>query len=219
MHNMGKTIGELHALLIEYEKGLPKKAATPQALAIQGGRIQKSNKKKQNAKGKEVGHWERNCHVYLVELMKKKKNAGTASTSGKMTRKPFLHRMKRAIDLLGLIHTDVYGLLRHVLRQGLWNCPTPQHNGMSKRRNRTLLDMVRSMMNLITLPLFFWDYALESATRILNMVLTKKVDKTPYKIWYGKVPNFYYLKVWGCEAHVKRDMLDKLQQDLLSVSL
>ncbi|GKF70705.1 retrotransposon protein, putative, ty1-copia subclass, partial [Tanacetum coccineum] len=51
---------------------------------------------------------------------------------------------------------------------------TPQHNGVSKRRNRTLLDMVRSMMNLTTLPLSFWDYTLESATRILNMVPTKK---------------------------------------------
>ncbi|GJY62136.1 hypothetical protein Tco_0462793 [Tanacetum coccineum] len=29
MNNMGKTIGELHAMLIEYEKGLPKKAETP----------------------------------------------------------------------------------------------------------------------------------------------------------------------------------------------
>ncbi|GKA05523.1 hypothetical protein Tco_0684643, partial [Tanacetum coccineum] len=38
------------------------------------------------------------------------------------------------------------------------------------------------------------DYALESATRILNMVPTKKVDKTPYKLWYGKVPNMSYLK-------------------------
>ncbi|GJV86581.1 retrotransposon protein, putative, ty1-copia subclass [Tanacetum coccineum] len=28
---------------------------------------------------------------------------------------------------------------------------TPQHNGVSERRNRTLLDMVRSMMNLTTL--------------------------------------------------------------------
>ncbi|GJX74795.1 retrotransposon protein, putative, ty1-copia subclass [Tanacetum coccineum] len=59
---------------------------------------------------------------------------------------------------------------------------TPQHNRVSERRNRTLLDMVRSMMNLTTLPLSFWDYALESATRILNMVPTKKVDKTPYEL-------------------------------------
>nr|GFC59459.1 putative retrotransposon Ty1-copia subclass protein [Tanacetum cinerariifolium] len=42
------------------------------------------------------------------------------------------------------------------------------------------LDMVRSMMNLSTLPLSFWDYALESTARIFNMVPTKKVDKTPY---------------------------------------
>nr|GEY28688.1 retrotransposon protein, putative, Ty1-copia subclass [Tanacetum cinerariifolium] len=89
---------------------------------------------------------------------------------------------------------------------------TPQHNGVSERRNRTLLNMVRSMMSLATLPLSFWDYALESAARILNMVPTKKVDKTPYEIWHGKVPNLSYLKVWGCEAHVKHHTPDKLQQ-------
>nr|GEW55774.1 hypothetical protein [Tanacetum cinerariifolium] len=54
-HNMGKMISELHALLIEYENGLPKKAATPHVMAIQGGRIQKANKKSLNAKGKGKG--------------------------------------------------------------------------------------------------------------------------------------------------------------------
>nr|GFB09836.1 hypothetical protein [Tanacetum cinerariifolium] len=58
---------------------------------------------------------------------------------------------------------------------------TPQHNGVSERRNRTILDMVRSMMSQTTLPKSFWDYALETATRILNMVPTKKVEKTPYE--------------------------------------
>nr|GEW53681.1 hypothetical protein [Tanacetum cinerariifolium] len=38
-------------------------------------------------------------------------------------------------------------------------------------------------------------YALESTVRILNMVLSKKVERTPYKIWHGRV--------WGCEALVK----------------
>ncbi|GKF18574.1 hypothetical protein Tco_0063492 [Tanacetum coccineum] len=45
------------------------------------------------------------------------------------------------------------------------------------------------MMNLTTLPLSFWDYALESATCILNMVLTKKADKTPYELWIPKGNN------------------------------
>ncbi|GJV26994.1 retrotransposon protein, putative, ty1-copia subclass [Tanacetum coccineum] len=74
---------------------------------------------------------------------------------------------------------------------------------------RTLLDMVRSMMSQTTLPKSFWDYALKSAARILNMVPTKKVDKTPYEIWHGHAPKFSYLKVWGYEELVKRDTLTK----------
>ncbi|GJR89778.1 retrotransposon protein, putative, ty1-copia subclass [Tanacetum coccineum] len=70
--------------------------------------------------------------------------------------------------------------------------------------------MLRSMKNLTTPPKSFWGYALETAARILNMVPTKKVDRTPYKIWHRKAPKLSYLRVWGCEAPVKRDTLDKL---------
>ncbi|GJR69511.1 retrotransposon protein, putative, ty1-copia subclass [Tanacetum coccineum] len=66
------------------------------------------------------------------------------------------------------------------------------------------------MMNLTTLPKSFWGYALETTARILNMVPTKKVDMTPYKIWHGKAPKLSYLRVWGCESLVKRDTPDKL---------
>nr|GEX88983.1 hypothetical protein [Tanacetum cinerariifolium] len=55
MRNIGKTIGELHALLIEYEKWLPKKTIIPQVMAVQDGRIQKANKKSINAKGNSKG--------------------------------------------------------------------------------------------------------------------------------------------------------------------
>ncbi|GKC48916.1 retrotransposon protein, putative, ty1-copia subclass [Tanacetum coccineum] len=53
------------------------------------------------------------------------------------------------------------------------------------------------------------DYALETAARILNMVPTKKVEKTSYEVWHAQAPNMSYLKVWGCEALVKRDTLTK----------
>nr|GEV82282.1 hypothetical protein [Tanacetum cinerariifolium] len=121
--------------------------------------------------------------------------------SGKMARKPYTHQVERAKDILGLIHTDD---IAH-------RTPpyTPQHNGVSERRNRTLLDMVRSMMSQTTLRKSFWDYALETAACILNMVLTKKVEKAPYEVWHGQAPKLSYLKVWGCEALVKQDTLTK----------
>ncbi|GJZ87038.1 zinc finger, CCHC-type containing protein [Tanacetum coccineum] len=46
-------------------------------------------------------------------------------------------------------------------------------------------DIVRSMMSQTILPNSFCDYALDSAARILNMVPTKNVKKTPYKVWHG----------------------------------
>ncbi|GKB48959.1 retrotransposon protein, putative, ty1-copia subclass [Tanacetum coccineum] len=72
--------------------------------------------------------------------------------------------------------------------------------------------MVLSMMSQTTLPKSFWDYAFESAAHILNMVPTNKVEKTPYKVWNGQAPKLSYLKVWGCEALVKRDTLTKLDK-------
>ncbi|GJX05744.1 retrotransposon protein, putative, ty1-copia subclass [Tanacetum coccineum] len=286
MHCVGKTVSDLHALLIDYEKGLKDKAPTPQqVVAYQPKPKQNPSQKKENPKKDQachycnvVGHWKRNCPLYLEELRtnkNKKAEHGAAPSmdlderklahigktrmqklqregllesindgsydkcesciSGKMTKKPFNNNIERATDLLGLIHTDVrYGyvylhnikhevfetfkvfksevklqlgkkikalrsdrggeylsqefkdyLSKNGIVQHLTSPYTPQQNGVSERRNRTLLDMVRSMFNLTTLPLSFWDYALESAVRILNMVPTKKVDKTPYETWQG----------------------------------
>ncbi|KAK8652411.1 hypothetical protein V6N13_061429 [Hibiscus sabdariffa] len=65
---------------------------------------------------------------------------------------------------------------------------TPQWNGVSERRNRTFLDMVRSMMSHSDLPISFWGHALETTAFTLNRVPSKSVQKTPYKIWTGKRP-------------------------------
>ncbi|KAK8635015.1 hypothetical protein V6N13_022893 [Hibiscus sabdariffa] len=66
---------------------------------------------------------------------------------------------------------------------------TPQWNGVSERRNRTLLDMVRSMMSHTDLPTSFWGYALETAAFTLNRVPSKSVQKTPHEMWTGRRPN------------------------------
>ncbi|GKB05731.1 retrotransposon protein, putative, ty1-copia subclass [Tanacetum coccineum] len=87
----------------------------------------------------------------------------------------------------------VKSFLDHLKEHGIIAHRTPpymsQHNGMSERRNRTRLDMVCSMMSQTTLPKSFWDYALDFVARILNMVPTKKVEKTPYEDLVDLPPN------------------------------
>ena len=55
---------------------------------------------------------------------------------------------------------------------------TPQHNGVSDRHNRTLLDIVHSMMSLTDLPLSFWGYALETTAFTLKRAPSKSVETT-----------------------------------------
>ena len=88
---------------------------------------------------------------------------------------------------------------------------TPQWNGVLKRRNRTLLDMVHSMMCQTELPLYFWGYALQTAARTLNIVPSKSVERTPHELWMGSPPSLTYLRIWGCEAYVNRMKTTKLQ--------
>ena len=90
---------------------------------------------------------------------------------------------------------------------------------MSESRNRTLLDMVRSMMSPTDLPFTFWGYALETAAFTLNQVPSKAVEKTPYEIWTGKRPSLSFLKIWGCEAYVKRQVQISWGPNLINVFL
>ncbi|KAK1426395.1 hypothetical protein QVD17_15066 [Tagetes erecta] len=114
------------------------------------------------------------------------------------------NQLKRTIEVLRSDRGGEY--LNDAFQEHLRSCAiisqltppgTPQHNGVSERKNRTLLDMVRSMMARSTLPLSFWVFALLSAAHIVNMDRTKKVDKTPFEICNGRVPSLSYLKVWG----------------------
>ena len=75
---------------------------------------------------------------------------------------------------------------------------------MSECRNRNLLDMVQSMMSLTDLPLSFWGYALETVAFTLNRAPSKFVEMTPYELWFSKKPKLSFLKVWGCDAYVKK---------------
>ena len=79
---------------------------------------------------------------------------------------------------------------------------TPQQNGVVERRNRTLLDMVRSMMVQAKLPISFWGDALMTTTYNLKRVPSKSVPSTLYEVWKGATPDLNVMRPWGCEAYV-----------------
>ncbi|XP_072064284.1 uncharacterized protein [Arachis hypogaea] len=80
---------------------------------------------------------------------------------------------------------------------------TPDQNGVAERRNRTLLDMVRSMLSNSNLPLSLWSEALKTAAYILNRVPTNAVSKTPFELWKGWKPSLNHIRIWGCPAEVR----------------
>ena len=127
-------------------------------------------------------------------------------------------QLRRSIKALRSDHGGEYlsqAFLDYLRDNGIlsqWTPPyMPQHNGVAERRNRTLLDMVRSMMGKADLPKSFWGYALETVVYILNRVPSKSVEVTPYEIWTKKKPYLSYMKIWGCPAYVKRTISNKLE--------
>ncbi|KAL8116072.1 hypothetical protein AgCh_022529 [Apium graveolens] len=116
---------------------------------------------------------------------------------------------KRTANLLGMmidLDSDMC-LMKHkseaFKKFKEYNLPVDASRLVSERRNRTLLDIVRSMMSYANLPVFLWGYALETSTYLLNKVPSKSVPQTPYEIWKERKPSLKHVKIWGCPAYVK----------------
>ena len=80
---------------------------------------------------------------------------------------------------------------------------SPSMNGVAEIRNKTLKDIVRSMISHSNLPISLWGEALKTAAYILNRVPTKATAKTPYELWTGKKPSLKHLHIWGCPAEAR----------------
>nr|GEZ44457.1 hypothetical protein [Tanacetum cinerariifolium] len=76
------------------------------------------------------------------------------------------------------------------------NARTPQQNGVAERRNRTLIEVARTMLADAKLPVTFWAKAFNTACYVQNRVLVNKSqNKTPYELFNGRTPaiGFLYL--------------------------
>jgi hypothetical protein len=78
---------------------------------------------------------------------------------------------------------------------------TPQHNGVVERRNLTLEELARCMLQHAQLGNEFWAEAVYYANIIANIAPTKALDDiTPFEAWHQRVPSVANLHVFGCRA-------------------
>jgi hypothetical protein len=80
---------------------------------------------------------------------------------------------------------------------------TPQQNGIVERKNRTLIDMARTMLDEYKTSNIFWCEAVNTACHAINrLYLHKKLQKTSYELLTGNKPKVSYFRVFGCKCFI-----------------
>ncbi|GKA83822.1 putative ribonuclease H-like domain-containing protein [Tanacetum coccineum] len=80
---------------------------------------------------------------------------------------------------------------------------TPQQNGLAERKNRTLIEVTRTMLADLKLPTTFWAEAVNTAWYVQNRVLVNKPhNKTPYELFLGRKPALSFMRPFGCPVTI-----------------
>nr|GEW98642.1 hypothetical protein [Tanacetum cinerariifolium] len=80
---------------------------------------------------------------------------------------------------------------------------TLQQNGITERKNRTLIEAARTMLADLLLPIPFWAEAVNTACYVQNKVLvTKPHNKTPYELLHGRTPSIGFMRPFGCPVTI-----------------
>nr|GEZ97383.1 hypothetical protein [Tanacetum cinerariifolium] len=92
---------------------------------------------------------------------------------------------------------------------------TPKQNGVVKRRNRTLVEVARTMLSAAKVPLFFWAEAIAMACFTKNRsLLIPRHEKTPYHIINDQKPSVKFFHIFGSQCYIVRygENLDKMKE-------
>ncbi|CAI7834563.1 unnamed protein product [Closterium sp. NIES-53] len=101
----------------------------------------------------------------------------------------------------------------HGIRQTSTLPHSPEQNGVTERRNRTLMEITRCLLTHASAPRSLWSYALVHATLLSNLrPHSLRPTITPFQLWTGRQPSACPLRMWGCVAHVFVNPADRARQ-------
>ncbi|GJW22232.1 retrovirus-related pol polyprotein from transposon TNT 1-94, partial [Tanacetum coccineum] len=104
------------------------------------------------------------------------------------------------------------GILRGIVKQAKaeqpldMSCPDCSLNNVVERRNRTLVEVARTMLIFSKAPLFLWAEAINTACYTQNRSLIRlRYNKTPYELMQDKKPDLSFFHVFGALCYPTND--------------
>jgi transposase InsO family protein len=146
------------------------------------------------------------CFTWVFFLQDKSETQGTL--------KRFLRRAQNEFELkVKKIRSDNGAVLKNLQveeyleEEGIkheFSAPyTPQQNGVVERKNRTLIDVARTMLGEFKTPERFWSEAVNTACHAINwLYLHRLLKKTSYELLTGNKPNVSYFRVFGSKCYI-----------------
>jgi hypothetical protein len=93
--------------------------------------------------------------------------------------------------------------LEHGIDQQFSAPRVPQQNGVMKRKNRTLVEMARIMLDEHRPPRCFWADAISTACYISNRIFPHSIlHLTPFELRFERKPSVSHLRPIGCKCFV-----------------
>jgi transposase InsO family protein len=90
----------------------------------------------------------------------------------------------------------------------------PQQNGVAERKNRTIMEALKTMIHDQDLPMCLWAEAAMVVVYVQNRLSHSALAfKTPEKMFTGKKPEVSHLKIFGCPVfiHIPKEKRNKLE--------
>lgn len=96
---------------------------------------------------------------------------------------------------------------------------TPEQNGVAERKNRTLVEMARCMLEDASLPNMFWAEAINTANYLQNRLPSRSIETTPFELWNNKKPELKHCVTFGtkCFVHVPSERRRKLDNTAIQM--
>lgn len=102
-------------------------------------------------------------------------------------------------------------LITHGIIRELTIARTSQQNGVIKRKNWTMLNKLRFMLNGGSIPTFLWVEAVQTMVKLINYTPTRtNPHTTPEEMFTGLKFDLSRIRVFGCIAHIHQGGNDKL---------